>query len=89
MLLQIKIICTTLHIVPLVRIVGANTTLIQPITPKLKNLGQVFQKTLFKLYIFESELEKCLHGKAQIANKSFNGTIWDVFQKILLLHYPI
>ena len=31
----------------LAQIVGANTTLIEPITPKLVNQGQVFQKTLF------------------------------------------
>ena len=39
------------------------------------------QKTLFirHIYILElsknTELEKCLHGKTQNANESFNGTI--------------
>ena len=47
MLLKIKTICTTIHIVPLVRIIGANATPIEPITTKLINLDQIFQKTLF------------------------------------------
>lgn len=29
----------------------------------------------------ESELEKCLHGKTQNSNESFNGTIWDRIPK--------
>ena len=47
MLLQVMTICTTIDIHQLVQIVGANTTLIEPITSKLVSLGQVFQKILF------------------------------------------
>ena len=36
-----------------------------------------------------AEIEKCLHDKTQNANENFNGTIWELFQKILLLHYLI
>ena len=30
----------------------------------------------------DSELEKCLHGNAQNANESFNGTIWECVPKM-------
>ena len=66
--------------------------LIEPITPKLVNLGQVFQKTLLIKQGLNLELKKdtefgkCLHGKTQNTNGSFNGTIWERILKILLLH---
>ena len=47
MLFKMKIV-TTIHIVPLVKIVGANATLIEPTYKHpVMNLGQAFQKTLF------------------------------------------
>ena len=88
MLLQIKTICTTIHtVVPLVQIVGAITTLIEPITPELINLGRVFQRRLYKTrpVVLElskdTELEKFLHSKTQNANESFNGTLWEHIPK--------
>ena len=49
-------------------------------------MGQVFQKTLFikkGLYIFfkDAKSEKCLLGKTQNANESFNSTIWERIPK--------
>ena len=88
MLLQIKTICTTIHtVVPLVQIVGAITTLIEPITPGLINLGRVFQRRLYKIRPIvlelskDTELEKFLHSKTQNANESFNGTLWEHIPK--------
>ena len=66
--------------------------LIEPITPKLVNLGQVFQKTLLTKQGLNLELKKdtefgkCLHGKTQNTNGSFNSTIWERILKLLLLH---
>ena len=56
-------------------------------------MGQVFQKTLFikkGLYIFfkEAELEKCLLGKTQNANESFNSTIWERIPKNIFVTLP-
>ena len=45
--IQIKIICASVDILQFVQIVGADTTLIEPLTLRLVNLGQIFQKTLF------------------------------------------
>ena len=88
MLLQIKTICTTIHtVVPLVRIAGAITTLIEPITLELINLGWVFQRGLYKTRPIvlelskDTELEKFLHSKTQNANESFNGTLWEHIPK--------
>ena len=88
MLLQIKTICTTIHtVVPLVQIVGAITTLIEPITPELINLGRVFQRRRYKTRPIvlelsqDTELEKFLHSKTQNANESFNGTLWEHIPK--------
>ena len=90
-----RTVYTNIHIAPLVRIVGANTTLVEP-TYKLKNLGQVFQKTLFiksGLYIFlklskDTELETCLHGKTHNATSSFDGTIWELIPKNTFVTLP-
>ena len=56
-------------------------------------MGQVFQKTLFikkGLYIFfkEAKLEKCLLGKTQNANESFNSTIWERIPKNTFVTLP-
>ena len=67
-----------------------------PHCPKLINLGQAFQKTLFikyGLYIFlglnkDTDLEKCLHGKTQIVNESFNGTISERISKNTFVTLP-
>ena len=93
MLFQMKAVCTTIHIAPLIWIVGANTLLVEPITQKLINLGQIFQKTLFikwGLYIFlelskDTKSEKCLNGKTQDANESFNGTTWERIRRNYLI----
>ena len=37
----------------------------------------------------DTEFEKCLHGKTQNANESFDSTIWERIPKILLLHHVI
>ena len=36
----------------------------------------------------ESELVKCLHGKTQNANESFNGMIWDRIPKDMFVLFP-
>ena len=36
----------------------------------------------------DSELEKCLHGKTQNANESFNGTIWKRIPKTTFVTLP-
>ena len=59
-------------------------------------MGQVFQNTLFikwGLHIFlelskDTELERCLHGKTQYANESFNGTIWERIPKNTFVTLP-
>ena len=56
-------------------------------------MGQVFQKTLFikkGLYIFfkDAKLEKCLLGKTQNANESFNSTIWERIPKNTFVTLP-
>ena len=97
MLLQIKTVCTTIHIVPLVWIVGANATRVEPMTPKFSNLGQVFQKNIIhkiRSIIFlelskDTKLEKCLHGKTQSANNSYKVQSGNVLQKVLFLCYLI
>ena len=38
-------------------------------------------RPIFECLSKDSELEKCLHGKTQNANESFNGTIWDRIPK--------
>ena len=36
----------------------------------------------------DTELEKCLHGKTQNANESFNGTIWERIPKNTFVTLP-
>ena len=38
-------------------------------------------RPIFLEWSKDSELEKCLHGKAQNVNESFNGTIWERIPK--------
>ena len=92
-LLQIKTVCTTTHIIPLVRIVVANSTLIELITPKLKP-GPGLPKNIYKIRrIFlelskDTEFEKFLYGKTQNAIESLNGTIWECFPKNTFITLP-
>ena len=36
----------------------------------------------------DTELEKCLHGRTQSANESFNGTIWKPIPKTTFVTLP-
>ena len=38
-------------------------------------------RPIFEELSKDSELEKCLHGKTQNNNESFNGTIWELIPK--------
>ena len=38
-------------------------------------------RPVFKDLSEDNELERCLHGKTQNANESFNGTIWERIPK--------
>ena len=45
-------------------------------------------KPVFEDLSKEEELQKCLHGKTQNANESFNGTIWDRVPKVNYVSLP-
>ncbi|GFV53845.1 uncharacterized protein TNCV_4208961 [Trichonephila clavipes] len=44
-------------------------------------------KTTYMDLCDQSLLEKCLHGKTQNANESFNGVLWSIIPKKLLLNF--
>ena len=46
-------------------------------------------RPIFEELSKDSELEKCLHGKTQNNNESFNGTIWERIPKIIVCHYQL
>ena len=84
-----RTVYTTIHIDPLVRIVGANTTLVEP-SYKHPNLYTWTRPS--KRHHFlpkDTELEKCLHGKLRIQMKVLMVQSGNACQKILLLHYLI
>ena len=45
-------------------------------------------KPIFEDLSKEEELEKCLHGKTQNANESFNGKIWERIPKVNYVSLP-
>ena len=60
--------------------------LIKRMLQNCTNQVQVFTRMCYiKLDLslkIDNELERCLHGKTQNANESFNGTIWERIPKI-------
>ena len=83
-----KLTTGTTRIAQQVQIVGVNSTATKQITPTPTSqvlvlpLEVVYKiRPVFEELTKEDELQKCLHGKTQNANESYNGKIWDRIPK--------